>query len=279
MNYIIYNSLAIAQKNNRGVKKLYKKLTKNDVNSTYLLALNEIEGKETSFVNQLSSDDVIYFCGGDLDLDSFINKISEANPKCKIYYYTYKANSDFAKAYKGKLLIDISDQSKWPKLIINGVEKYSFINCCGMGYDAAVCRSKIQYAMSGNKKGYFSITYNIIKSYRFFSIDGVIDGKEVHYDDIWFFSFNNGKYFGDGMKVAPKEDIEADDLSFVIVHGASKLKILLIFPLVYFGLHTKFKKYVDVIKCKKAHIKPDGCMLLQRDGLALDYVMEIDVSR
>src|SRR5690606_1923863 len=47
----------------------------------------------------------------------------------------------------------------------------------------------------------------------------------------------NDKYFGGGMKIAPKESRTSDNLNLVIVKTANKFMLFLIFSMIYLGLH------------------------------------------
>lgn len=279
MYYILYNPKSSNSNVLKKINKLYKKLSKK--HTCYKINLFDINLKEKVFFNQCNSDDTIIICGGDGSLDQFINRIYGEPIKCKIFFYPCGSGNDFARDFNGKgKLIEITNEVyNCPKLLINGEEKYVFVNGVGMGVDAAVCRSKAQYKFSNVKKGYFSISLETLKTFRTYSVDLEIDGEKRHYDNVWFFIVNHGKFMGGGMRVTPKAKRDDEYLDVCIVHTVSHKKIIAIFPFIFLGKHVWFKKYVDIIRCKTFKAVPNGCNILQRDGEVLDYVRSIEVER
>ena len=275
MYYILYNPTSSSKNLDGKLNKLYKKLSKNSV--SYKINMLEINSMERVFISQCNSDDIVIVCGGDGTLDQFINRISGALIKCRLFYYSLGSGNDFSREYSK--YFEITDLiNHLPTVKINDKENYFFLNGVGMGIDALVCRSKAQYKFAEVKKSYFSISITAIKNFRPYSVDVEIDGEKRHFENVWFFTCNNGKYMGGGMKVCPKASRNDDLLDVCIVHSISHRKILAVFPFIYIGKHVWFKKYVEIFRCKKFSAIPDGCSLLQRDGEVLDYVRSVDAS-
>lgn len=76
----------------------------------------------------------------------------------------------------------------------------------------------------------------------------------------------NDKYFGGGMKIAPKESRTSDNLNLVIVKTANKFMLFLIFSMIYLGLHKMFKRYVDIIEGKEFTMTFESDVYLEIDG-------------
>lgn len=279
MYYILYNPKSSNQNVLKKINKLYKKISKK--HTCYKINLFDISGKEKVFFNQCNSDDFVVVCGGDGTLDQFVNRIYGEELKCTVYFYPCGSGNDFARDFNGNgKLTDITKEIyNLPKLRINDEENFVFLNGVGMGVDAAVCRSKNQYKFSNVKKGYFSISLATLKTFRPYSLDVEIDGEKRHYDNVWFFICNHGKYMGGGMKVTPKAQRNDEYLDVCIVHTVSPKKIVMLFPFIFLGKHVWFKKYVDIFRCKSFKAIPNGCNILQRDGEVLDYVRHIEVER
>lgn len=274
--YIMYNPKSKSAVDKR-IEKLYKKTSRHY--ECYKINLLEINNKEKTFLGQCTSNDEIWLCGGDGTLDQFINRIHGVEPNCKIIFHAMGSGNDYIRNFKEKV-VDVTELVRTaPRVVVNKTENYVFANGVGMGVDAEVCRSKAQYKFSGIKKNYFSLALSCLRSFRPYDLDVEIDGEEKHYNDVWFFVCNNGKYMGGGMKVAPKASLDDDSLEFVIVHSLTYRKILLLFPLIYFGLHSLIKKHVEIIRCKHVKAVAEGCSIMQRDGEFLDYVKEIEVER
>ena len=83
----------------------------------------------------------------------------------------------------------------------------------------------------------------------------------------------NSAYFGGGMKIAPKANRAEKDLHLVIVKDIPKWLLILIFPTIYLGWHTIFKKYVKIIKGQEIDIVFDKPTYLQIDG-DVEYPIE-----
>ena len=276
MYYVLYNPSSNDGKANKKINKLYNELSV--VDECYKLNILEISGKEIIFLNSLEYDDIVYICGGDGTLNRFLNAIGENEYKCKLLFYSCGSGNDFKREYKDTEFIDLDPIRKnISKCIINGDEKFYFINGIGIGLDAVVCRSKNQLSFTGAKKSYFNITYSSFKKFRPYSLDIVIDEEKKHYDNVWLMVCNNGKYFGGGMKVCP--DAVRDDGTFelVIIHSIPRWLMMLLFPLIYLGWHRHIKG-VEYIKCKSIKAIPDGCTILQMDGETLDYAREVSVE-
>lgn len=277
MYYLLYNPKSSKGNILKKVNKVYKKIIKK--NDCYKINLLEIVQKERIFLKQCTPEDTIILFGGDGTLDLFINQITGERIPFRFLYYPCGSGNDFSREFKGKCFEITKEIQNLPRLRVNGKEEYVFINGTGMGIDAVVCRSKSQYKFSEVRKGYFSIALSSLKTFRPYSLDVEIDGECRHYDNVWFFICNHGKYMGGGMKVTPKA-VRGDDLIDVcIVHSLSLRKVIMIFPLIYFGWHTLFKRHVEIVRCKKFKAVPHGTNILQRDGEIIDYVGEMEVER
>ena len=88
----------------------------------------------------------------------------------------------------------------------------------------------------------------------------------------------NDKFFGGGMKIAPRASRNEDMLDVVVVKKVSKFLLFLIFPTIYLGLHPIFKRYVKIIKTKEVKIKFNKDQYLQIDGEDFPQVKEVEVK-
>jgi diacylglycerol kinase family enzyme len=76
----------------------------------------------------------------------------------------------------------------------------------------------------------------------------------------------HASYFGGGMKIAPQAKRDQAELDLVVVRKIPKWLLILIFPTIYLGWHTMFKKYVKIIKGTDITISFDTPTYLQIDG-------------
>ena len=88
----------------------------------------------------------------------------------------------------------------------------------------------------------------------------------------------NSKYFGGGMKIAPKADREKDTLEVVVISGISKFKLSLFFPLIYLGWHTGIKN-VKIFTGKDIKVYSDLPAYVQIDGEVYENILELNVSK
>ena len=277
MYYFLYNPISSNKDTLKRVNSLVQKKSKEA--KCYLINVLEISGKEEEFIIQRSEDDNVVICGGDGTISIFINRVSPESIKCKIFLFKCGTGNDFARCFKKKYFEITEHLKKAPSFKINGAENHKFINGVGLGVDAIVCKSKLQYKESKVKKSYLSISLAALKSFRPYQLEIEIDGKKYHYDTTWFVINNQGKYMGGGMKVTPKAERNTSELDVCIVHTVSKKAIIFIFPFIYLGLHTLFKKYVTIIKGKNIKIIPNGCSTIQYDGEVIENVQLLEVER
>lgn len=276
--YLLYNPISSNNKDIlKKVKTFSKKMAKEG--TSYLVNVLEISGKEEEFLLQRNENDKVIICGGDGTINTFINRVKPESIKCRIYLYTCGTGNDFARDFKKKHFEITEHLKNTPHFTINEGITHNFINGVGVGVDAVVCKSKQQYKTSGVKKGYLSIALSALKSFRPYSLDIEIDGEMKHFENTWFVICNQGVYMGGGMKVTPKASRNDEYLDICVVHTIGKKKIILIFPFIYLGLHTLFKKYVNIFKAKKVKIIPNGCSILQHDGEILENIKSLEVER
>ena len=78
----------------------------------------------------------------------------------------------------------------------------------------------------------------------------------------------NGRYYGGGMEVAPRQDRLNPErkLSLVIMHGSGKLKTLMVFPSIFKGEHVKHEEMVAVHEGREIRVAFDRPVALQIDG-------------
>ncbi len=277
MYYILYNPKSSKKNIEKKVDKFYKKLSKSE--DCYKINLLDIRNKETLFVSQCKDTDCLVVCGGDGTLDQFVNRIRNEAISCPIYYYSCGTANDYARNNNKNFFEITKDISLLPKIKINSKEEYLFFNGVGMGIDSFMCRSKSQYKFSQVKKSYFSIGLSVLKTFRPFSLDVEFDEEKRHYDNVWLFDCNHGKYTGSGLIITPNAVKEDEYLDVCIIHGLSLRKMSFFYPMIFLGKYFFIKKNVDRIRCKRIKAVPNGCNVLQRDGEVLDYVKEIEVER
>jgi diacylglycerol kinase (ATP) len=86
--------------------------------------------------------------------------------------------------------------------------------------------------------------------------------------------FANAPFYGGGMKVAPRAQMDDGLLDVCLVRAISKLKLLGVFPSVYFGRHLGIDG-VEYFPALRARVEPDRVLGVYADG---EYVCETPVE-
>ena len=235
-----------------------------------MINLENFEGHR-SFVNSLGADDVIVICGGDGTLNHYINNLRGVSYDNQVLYYPGGSGNDFFHCVKGNIapeLIEITKLVKnLPTAIIKG-KKYNFINGIGYGIDGYCC----EVADKQREKGKTDINYTAIAIlgvlffYKPCGVTVAVNGVEHRFEHVWLCPMMNGRYYGGGMMPTPEQKRNSGEISVLIFHNASKLRLLSIFPSLFKGEHVKYTKYVTVLKGKEITVKYDNPRPLQVDG-------------
>ena len=85
------------------------------------------------------------------------------------------------------------------------------------------------------------------------------------------------RFDGCVLQFCPQAPAGDGYLDLFLVHGMSKLKILLLLPTAFFGLHTRFKG-VEIIRCQKAEFLADRPLPVHIDGESAGVSARVRVS-
>lgn len=227
--------------------------------------LNEYLDKNSSIT------DILYL-GGDGSINYLINNVDVTKIKQNIYLSKSGSGNDFLRSLKrlGRANVTIGEAK-------TDVGNVKFINGCGVGFDASVCYY-VNNDKKKNKLAYFKNVFKATARFESSEMDVVIDGVAAHYKGCFFTVIQNGKYFGGGMKVAPKGDIESKDFTICVIHDLNKLLLQVLFLSIYPGLHTRIKKRVTMLEGKEIHVKSTKPRYFQTDGEVIENVNEFSVS-
>lgn len=155
---------------------------------------------------------------------------------------------------------------------IDNQRKEIFVNNAGIGFDAFVTKSintsRLKFYLNKIGLGKLSYAVAVIRGlFRFERFDITIrsEGQEWQFQQTWFVAMSNQPYFGGGMKISPAAKADDGQVDITIVHGISRIKLLLVFVTVFFEKHTKFKEVTflqgqvfDLIVADKVDCHTDG---------------------
>ncbi len=150
--------------------------------------------------------------------------------------------------------------------------KEIFVNNAGIGFDAYVTKSintsRLKFYLNKIGLGKLSYAVAVIRGlFRFERFDITIRSgeQEWQFQQTWFVAMSNQPYFGGGMKISPAAKADDGQVDITIVHGISRIKLLVVFVTVFFEKHTKFKEVTflqgqdfDLIAADKVDCHADG---------------------
>ncbi len=143
----------------------------------------------------------------------------------------------------------------------------------GIGYDANVCvevqsselKKKLNKFGAG-KLIYLAIAIKQVLGIDFLETTVIADGiKKGAYKNVLLISGMIHQFEGGGLKMAPGADPADGKLSVCLVHGLSRIAILLLLPTIIFGKHIHIKG-VEYFKCSNIEIISDRKAAVHTDG-------------
>lgn len=243
-----------------------------------------LAGKDLEFINvigldyrallaELTEEDEVILVGGDGTLNFFVNAIGDEPLRPSVYTFPAGSGNDFAKDLgiePGTLSERINVYlENLPTVTVNG-ETQRFLNGIGYGIDGYCCEVGDQLRETSEKPvNYAGIAIKgLLFHYKPTLASVTVDGKAFSYPKTWLAPSMNGRYYGGGMEVAPRQDRLNPErrLSLVIMHGSGKLKTLIVFPSIFKGEHVKHEEMVAVHEGREIRVAFDRPVALQIDG-------------
>lgn len=290
MLFLLYNSNSKIGKNKEKIFKVLARAIKTfkdgDIRVKDITKLDSIE-ERLAKINK--GKDNILIVGGDGTLTSLINKYKKYLDNLpKIYAVKAGTGNDFLRniIHSGYPVENINNKyflinpflKNLPICKVNNNEK-TFLNGIGIGLDGYICKNVEEQRNKNNKQSFFKIT---LKSFMEFKplekLTIEVDGQKNELKKCWFASIMNGKYYGGGMKIAPKADFKGEKLQAVIINDINKFKLFMLFPLIYTGNHSKVKA-VHFFEGKHIKITSDEKTYVQIDGEPQKDINEIEVIK
>lgn len=143
----------------------------------------------------------------------------------------------------------------------------------GIGFDASICYEALNSHIKKilNKINLGKLTYGIIalkQLIQFKPTDAelIIDQHtKVKLKNIFFIASMIQPYEGGGFRMAPNANPRDHKLSICAIYNTPKLRALLLFPVLFFGKHTKFQG-VKVFDCNSLEIHTKEKLIVHTDG-------------
>ncbi len=268
MKYLLYNPLS---NNNRGKERVNALLIEFvDVKLIDVTAVTKDELRNLCAGLDLLND-AIYLVGGDGTLQRFANTVYglELPP---VTFYGSGTGNDFLRDIKGKQRKNGAVVNQYIKnlpLLTIGDTSLRFVNGIGYGIDGMVCELADKIKAKSKRKISYSLLALKCCLYAYKKRDAkiTVDGVTKEYKNVWICPTMKGRYFGGGMKVAPKQDRQNGEntVSLVVGHTKSRLKLLSLLPTLKLG-GLKESRVVDVYNAKSIKVEFSTPCALQVDG-------------
>lgn len=232
--------------------------------------------------------------GGDGTVNEVLNGIRN-HPLVTLGYIPTGSSNDLARSLGiSKAPLKAFEHVLQPKLFsymdagtvtLGNKTSRSFAVSCGIGFDAAVCKT----ALTSKTKGFFNslklgkLTYAAIALQQILFYKPVkgsllLDGiRKIPLTQVCFISSHIHKYEGGGLMLCPNADSEDGLLDLCVINGLPKLKILFMLPTAFKGNHIHIKG-VSIYRCKKADISMETPLPIHTDGEVVSEETKISVT-
>lgn len=143
----------------------------------------------------------------------------------------------------------------------------------GLGYDAEICHEvahtpvkKLLNRLHLGKLIYAYAAIKLLFTFQPADMDVELDGgRRYHFSKVYFITGMNLPYQGGGFRFCPDAIHHDGALDFIVIHGLSKLKVLLLFPTAYFAKHTLFRG-ITILRGTQMEIHSERPYRIHRDG-------------
>jgi diacylglycerol kinase family enzyme len=231
----------------------------------------EVDDKR-GFLENITESDTLVIIGGDGTLNRFVNSIDNVDYPFPIYCYAGGTGNDFLHDTAGDSngFIKINEYIKdLPRLYVNGKD-YAFVNGVGFGLDGYCCyMGDLSRKKNGKNPNYLKFALKgLLGGFKPRRARVTIDGVVREYENVWFTSVMQGRFYGGSMMIVPTQDRLNPEkkISFAVAHTKSRTSILTKLPTVYKGKHVKFKKVFEIIEGYDIKVEFDSPSPMQIDG-------------
>ncbi len=154
-----------------------------------------------------------------------------------------------------------------------------FLNIASAGFDADVVASTQHLKRLPLMKGKIAYIGGILLSLiRKKNIQAVfhLDDEEIVMESLLLAAFANGRFYGGGMSPAPDARPDDGQMDVCLIEGMNRLKILLFFPRLIKGTHTKMRG-VTLKKCQNIRMESPSPVHVNADG-ELSQSTSVDIT-
>ncbi|MRX55305.1 YegS/Rv2252/BmrU family lipid kinase [Bacillus idriensis] len=289
--YFIINPLAGNGRSLRVWKKVKAELERNQAD--YRSFLTEYSGHAEILARQIATIQdyhlkTVVGIGGDGTIHEIVNGLSEFH-SVQIGFIPAGSGNDFKRGYN----LSSKDPSSIFRRLQRQVNSFDlgqyhtgqmnrfFVNSMGAGFDAYVAKlsneMELKKWLNKFRAGSFIYIAALLKglfNYKPNSVTLTVDDTDYVFENVWLAAVSNHPFYGGGMKISPAAKPDDGVLDLIVVHNLSRLKLLLLFGLVFAGVHTRLKE-VHTFTARKIKIAGAAPLMIHADG---EYIGETPVT-
>lgn len=261
----------------------------------YKVFFTKYQRHATAIVRDITSDNeehTIVALGGDGTVNEVVNGIVHFD-NVTLGYIPIGSSNDFARGLElpTNPIEALNTILTCPHLHPMNVGELCYKNklrrfavSAGVGFDADICHevvvSRVKKFLNKLKLG--KLTYVCVALHRLIVtspckyVITMDNNKKISYEKAYFAAIMNNRFEGGGAKFAPNAKNDDDQLDVCVVANIGKLKALLLFPMAFAGIHTKFKG-VYMHRASEFHIQTSRALPLHTDGEPIFLQNDISV--
>ena len=234
----------------------------------YQVKRTEYAGHATLLARDAVKDGAdILSCGGDGTLCEVLSGMQGSQSTLLIL--PCGTGNDFIKSFYPlpkdpfkALVAQLDGQSA--RIDFGRVNDKAFLNVAGTGFDVQVLQQAGRFKKFGS--GLVPYLLGVVAAlcrFRPVKAELVLDGEPMS-GEYSIISIANGQYFGGGMRVAPKAEIDDGFFDVVLVKRVRKWQVALLMPTFITGHFTRLP-ITTVRKCRRVTLRAEG-LIVNADG-------------
>lgn len=256
----------VAGKGNAGrfIEKIEKYFKNKE--DTYIIEQTKGQGHATTITMKYVNDDQwrVYSIGGDGTLNEVLNGLAGSSSALGII--PAGSGNDYFRSLDTKNDEDLlarTIEGSIRKCSLGLVNKRYFLNVASAGIDAEVVHNARKFKrlpfINGQGAYILGIFYTVF-NYRSFK-SKISFNNQTHHKSTLLMAVANGKYYGGGMKIAPRADIYSKEFEIYHIDEAKPMRIIKLFPTLIRGAHDTLREVQSYQSNKISLYSKEGFML------------------